>query len=159
MKPIVRNSLLMTGAVIAAFFIFARPSVSNGDQESLVIETKAGEQHEFSIEIADTPSEQEKGLMFRTSMAPDHGMLFEFPTIAPISFWMKDTLIPLDIIFIEADGKIVKVHANATPKSLAQIASDAPVRAVLELNGGRAAELGIGPGGMVRHRYFKPNMP
>lgn len=108
-----------------------------------------GREHRFRVEVARTDAEQAQGLMFRTEMGPDEGMLFpsEFPQ--PRSFWMKNTVIPLDLIFIGPDGLITNIIANATPYSLDPLRSAGPVIAVLELNGGRAAELGITPGAHV----------
>lgn len=88
--------------------------------------------------------------MFRRELGPDQGMIFPFAKPGMLSFWMKDTLIPLDLIFVRADGTIANVAANATPMSLAPIASEGPASLVLEIAGGRAAALGIRPGAKVR---------
>jgi len=104
----------------------------------------------FSVEIARTSAQQARGLMFRTSLADDRGMLFPFPDTRMASFWMKNTVIPLDIIFIRADGRIENIAANTTPYSTDPVESTAPVVAVLELRGGLAAERGIKPGDRVR---------
>lgn len=111
--------------------------------------THDGQEHRFRVEVARTEAEQAQGLMFRTEMGPDEGMLF--PTARPQarSFWMKNTVIPLDLIFIGPDRRIVNIAANAVPYSLEPIPSAGPAIAVLELNGGRAAELGITPGARV----------
>lgn len=108
-----------------------------------------GKTHRFKVEVARSPAEQSQGLMFRTEMAPDEGMIF--PTAAPQfrSFWMRNTVMPLDLLFIGADGLVSNIAANATPYSEESIPSDGPVVAVLELVGGRAAELGIMPGARV----------
>ncbi len=108
-----------------------------------------GQTHSFRVELAETPEQQAQGLMFRAEMGADEGMLF--PTAQPQmrSFWMRNTVIPLDLIFVGPDRRVVNVAANATPYSEDNIVSEAPVIAVLELNGGRAAELGIGPGALV----------
>ena len=103
----------------------------------------------FHVEIASTPAEQERGLMFRRSMKADHGMIFPMSPPRPVSFWMKNTLIPLDIIFIGPDHMISSIAARATPMSLATIDSFSPVSAVLELNGGTCERLGIQPGDRV----------
>lgn len=123
--------------------------------EKMTIETRKGERHVFDIEIARTASEQAYGLMKRKSMPADHGMLFLFNTEDERSFWMKNTLIPLDMIFIRADGTIHSIHDSAIPHDLTPINSNGPVMAVLELNGGRAADLGIKPGDKAFHRSFK----
>jgi len=108
-----------------------------------------GRTHAFRVEIADSARSQAQGLMFRTAMAPDEGMLFPYDPPRPASFWMKNTVIPLDLVFIGPDRRVINVAANAVPYSEANILSEGPVIAVLELNGGRAAELGIGPGALV----------
>jgi len=95
------------------------------------------------LEVASTPAAMERGLMYRTSLPESSGMLFVFPEDADHSFWMKNTLIPLDMLFIKADGTIVRIAANTKPLSEDPVPSYEPVRAVLEIAGGRAAELGI----------------
>jgi len=108
-----------------------------------------GKSHAFRVEMAGTMEQQEKGLMFRTAMAPDEGMLFPSDTAELRSFWMKNTVIPLDIVFIGPDHLISNIAANAVPYSLEPINSEGAAIAVLELNGGRAAQLGIVPGARV----------
>lgn len=105
--------------------------------------------HRFIVEVARSPDEEAQGLMFRQSLAPDRGMIFPFDPPRVATFWMKNTLIPLDMVFIRADGTIESIAANAVPLSLDTEASQGPVVAVLEIAGGRAAELGIGPGDKV----------
>lgn len=117
----------------------------------LTIDSK-GKRHAFTVEVARTPQEQAQGLMFRTELAPDAGMIFPFGTSKPASFWMKNTVIPLDIIFVRADGSIESIAANTVPYSLDAVSSGEPVAAVLELAAGRSAELGIGPGDIVKWR-------
>ena len=114
----------------------------------LSIRTAAGE-HKFKVEVARTPEEQERGLMFRTSLASDGGMIFPYDPPRPASFWMKNTLIPLDMIFIRKDGTIARIADNTTPESLEPVQSGEPVAAVLELAGGRAAELGLSEGDRI----------
>lgn len=115
----------------------------------LTIDSK-GKRHSFTVEVARTSQEQAQGLMFRTELAPDAGMIFPFGAPKPASFWMKNTVIPLDIIFVRADGSIESIAANTVPYSLDPVASGEPVAAVLELAGGRAAQLGIAPGDIVK---------
>lgn len=103
----------------------------------------------ITVEIAASPQEQAKGLMFRTELAPDRGMLFPFPVPKRASFWMKNTYIPLDIIYVQQDGIIESIAANAEPTSLTPIPSKGEVSAVLELAGGRAAQLGIKAGDRI----------
>ena len=112
--------------------------------------TSAGAKHKFIVEVAVTPEEQATGLMYRESLAPDRGMIFPDKVPNYASFWMKNTLIPLDMIFIRADGSIASIEANTVPLSLQLVYSDEPVTAVLEIAGGRAAELGIKPGDKVK---------
>ncbi len=105
--------------------------------------------HRFSVELARTADEQAQGLMFRERLAPDAGMLFPFSPPRPASFWMKNTLIPLDMIFIRPDGTIGRIAANTVPHSLEPVAFGEPTAAVLEIAGGRAAQLGITEGDRV----------
>lgn len=102
--------------------------------------------HRFNVELATTPAEQEQGLMDRTTLAPDHGMLFVFPDAQPRTFWMKNTLIPLDILFFDAARRLVAIQADAQPcrtDPCPLYPSAVPARYVLELNAGTAARLGI----------------
>ena len=103
----------------------------------------AGKVHSFAVEVARTEAEQERGLMFRDHLSPKGGMIFPMNPPRVASFWMKNTLIPLDMIFIRADGTIARIAADTVPYSLAPVGSDEPVAAVLEIAGGRAGELGI----------------
>ena len=105
--------------------------------------------HRFTVELAQTAEEQARGLMFRTELQPDAGMVFPFAKDRIASFWMKNTVIPLDIIFVRRDGTIESIAANTVPYSLDPVQSREPVAAVLEIAGGRAAELGIAPGDKI----------
>jgi uncharacterized protein len=122
-------------------------------QNPLVIQTAKGRVN-FSVEMALTPQQQQIGLMFRKSLAPNAGMLFDFGRESPQAFWMRNTLIPLDMLFIKADGTIVRIAAMTKPLSEDTVPSYEPVRVVLEIAGGRAAELGIQPGDKAIHRIF-----
>ncbi len=122
--------------------------------EALEAVTPAGRTR-FFVEIADTDAEREKGLMFRKEVPPDRGMLFDFKTPREVAFWMKNTLIPLDIIYIRTDGTILSIARNTTPLSEAPIPSGGPVVGVLELAGGRAGEISLMPGDRIEHRIFK----
>jgi uncharacterized membrane protein (UPF0127 family) len=113
----------------------------------LIFHSQNGD-HPFILELADTPAEQERGLMFRRSLGPNEGMLFSLSPTQEISFWMKNTLIPLDMIFVGRDSTIVKI-ATAKPLDETSIPSGEPVNMVIEIRGGRAAELGIRPGDSV----------
>jgi len=119
----------------------------------LTIVTASGP-HKFTVELATTPPQMAQGLMFRQSLAPDAGMLFDFVAPSMATMWMKNTLIPLDMLFVDAKGQIVNIHERAVPGSLETIAAAAPVRAVIELNGGTAARLGIRPGDRVVYPIF-----
>jgi uncharacterized membrane protein (UPF0127 family) len=110
--------------------------------------------HKFTVELAQTPAQMEQGLMFRQSLAPDAGMLFDFRTPQIATMWMKNTYIPLDMLFVDDHGRIVNIRERAVPQSLDIIAAAAPVRVVIELNGGTAARLGIKPGDQVRFPLF-----
>lgn len=111
--------------------------------------TTASGAHAFKVEVAATPGEQERGLMFRQVMGADEGMIFPMNPPRPAAFWMKNTVIPLDIIFIGADHKVLNVAANAVPYDLSPLPSDGAAAAVLELIGGRAAQIGLKPGDTV----------
>ncbi|MER8426563.1 DUF192 domain-containing protein [Mesorhizobium sp. M1403] len=140
----------------SAFFYFQQSSSADGkamilpvDPAPLVAVTKAGERS-FSVEIADTPAEREAGLMFRRHMADNHGMLFVFGAPQDVSFWMKNTPLRLDLIFVGQDGRIRAIK-QGEPQSEAIISPDEPVRFVLELKAGTAAKKGIKDGDLLRH--------
>jgi uncharacterized protein len=115
----------------------------------LTITTASGKAHRFTVEVARTPEEQARGLMERQSLGPDKGMIFPYQPPQPVAFWMKNTLIPLDMIFIAPGGRIARIEANAVPLSQEPVGSGDPVEAVLEIAGGRSAELGIAAGDRV----------
>jgi uncharacterized protein len=146
-------------AIVALLALLASGTAARADQvaafnkSAITIDTVAGPRH-FAIELARTPEQQELGLMFRPSLAPDAGMLFDFGETKPASFWMKNTLIPLDMLFITADGRVADIHEHAEPLSEAVIASHVPVRAVLEIKGDTVAQLGIRVGDVVHHPIF-----
>ena len=119
------------------------------DQVPLTVTASGGQVHRFIVEVARTPEEQAQGLMNRQSLGPDRGMVFPYEYPQPVAFWMKNTLIPLDIIFIAPGGRILRIEANTVPLSLEPVGSGEPVEAVLEIAGGRAAELGIAAGDKV----------
>lgn len=110
-----------------------------------------GGRESFAVELADEPSERSQGLMFRDRMDPAAGMLFVYERPGRAQFWMKNTLIPLDMIFADATGRVTRVHSNAVPGDLTAIDGGDGVAYVLEINGGLAAKLGIGPGAELRH--------
>ncbi|HWI86539.1 MAG TPA: DUF192 domain-containing protein [Sphingomonas sp.] len=147
----------MKAAALAALLILAAPLPAQAEIASAqhlaavpltIVSGKV--KHLYRVEVARTPEQQQIGLMFRTKLARDHGMIF--PRTPPdfASFWMKNTFIPLDLLFIRPDGTVASIAANATPLSLAEIRSGEPVAAVLELAGGEAKRSGIRPGDLVR---------
>ena len=123
------------------------------DPGELVIDAASG-QHRFTIELASTDGERARGLMFRRAMQPDHGMLFDFQKPQPVAFWMKNTPLPLDMLFIDEAGIVVQIAADTVPYSETPIPSEEPIRAVLEVNAGTAKRLGITAGAKVRHPIF-----
>ncbi len=134
----------------ALLLLLVLPLAACADDSHLVIKSANGD-HSFTVEVVDTPSGRAKGLMFRTALAPDAGMLFDFHEIRPVSFWMQNTLIPLDMLFITHEGKIANIHVNAHPQDPTSIPSAGPVEFVLEIPGGRSVELGIAAGDTVVH--------
>jgi len=114
--------------------------------------------HRFTVQVAATPDEQERGLMFFKSLGPDQGMIFPYDPPQEVSFWMENTLIPLDIVFIRPDGTIARI-TNAKPLDETPLPSGEPIGAVLEIRGGRAAELGIKPGDEVEWGSHRPLRP
>ena len=144
--------------LIASLFLTSCASMSEAllvplPTETISIDTTAGA-HAFNVEIAADRSSQTRGLMYRRAMAPDAGMLFDLHQSEQIAFWMKNTYLPLDVVFIRADGTISSIESNATPFSTDSIPSQEPVRAVLEINGGRAHELGLHAGAHVHSAIF-----
>ena len=125
------------------------PMILPVDPAPLSIETAGGERR-FSIEVADDDRERSAGLMFRAEMKDDHGMLFVFEHTRRLAFWMKNTPMPLDLVFIGGNGRIVGI-LKGEPYSVAPIAPEAPARFVLELKAGTAQKAGIAPGDRVRH--------
>ncbi|MDD5586964.1 MAG: DUF192 domain-containing protein [Alphaproteobacteria bacterium] len=123
----------------------------------LTIETGDGKTAAFNVELAETPEQQRQGLMFRRSLPQDSGMLFLFKSAAPVDFWMKNTLIPLDMIFVREDGAIAKIAARTVPHDLTKISSGEPVSGVLEINGGEAERLGLKPGDKVLYPALGEN--
>ncbi|MEL6364555.1 MAG: DUF192 domain-containing protein [Pseudomonadota bacterium] len=126
------------------------------EEAPVVIETASGPAR-FVVEIADEPEEMSRGLMFRRELADDAGMLFVYEQPRRASMWMKNTYIPLDIIYIRTDGTIARIAEMAEPHSLDTIPSGEIVAAALEIRGGRAGELGIEPGDLVRHPLIDRN--
>ena len=123
-------------------------------KEKLTIITRDGKRHEFNVEMALTPEQQKVGLMFRKEVPADGGMLFDWGAPRDSTMWMRNTVSPLDMLFINADGTIRRIAENTVPESLATIDSGGPVRATLELAAGTARRLGIHVGDKVEQRIF-----
>ena len=123
--------------------------------DRLVIVGMDGHRHTFEVELAQTVPQQTQGLMYRRTMPGDAGMLFDFHQVKPIAMWMKNTLLPLDMIFIAQDGTVAGIAERAVPQSEDIITSPVPVLAVLEVNGGTAARLGIKTGDRVEYPLFQ----
>ena len=149
MRSFARKTLY---ACLALLLVVAAP-VAAFEQSELVV--RSGDQaHRFRVELARTPDERSRGLMFRRQMDADAGMLFDFGRNDRHAMWMKNTFIPLDMLFIREDGTIHRIAERTVPQSETVIPSGGRVRAVLELNGGTAERLGIKPGDVVEHGMF-----
>ncbi len=148
-------------ALLALCLAFAAPA-SGGEMafaaSELWIES-GGARHRFRVELAETPAQHARGLMFRTDLAPDAGMLFDYGAPRHVSMWMKNTLVPLDMLFIAADGEIVRIARWTTPLSLEPVPSPGPVAGVLELRGGTADRLGLRAGDRAVHPIFARDGP
>jgi len=122
--------------------------------DRLTIVTATAE-HGFRVEVAETPRQRSQGLQHRRTMDSDAGMLFDFQTVEPVTMWMKNTYVPLDMLFIAADGRILKITRDTAPLDLTPIPSAGLVRGVLEIRAGTAVKLGIKAGDRVSHRIFQ----
>jgi len=142
-------ALLFLGLPVAS-----AQDAASGPTEPLTIASRAG-RHTFAVEVMRTDAERSRGLMYRRTMAPDHGMLFDFQAVAPVAMWMKNTYLPLDMVFIRADGTIARVATGTEPLSTKVIPSGEAVLSVLELNAGTTARLGIHAGDRVEHDLFR----
>ena len=152
-----RRMLSLLFVAFALGFTVARAQTAPQPElpkEKLVIVTRDGQEHVFNVEMALSPDQEVTGLMFRRSVPEDGGMLFDWGAPRDSKMWMKNTLVPLDMVFINADGTIRSIAENTVPQSLAPIYSRGPVRATLELAGGTTAQLGIRVGDKVRQRIF-----
>jgi uncharacterized membrane protein (UPF0127 family) len=151
-----RCRVLRLSIVPAVAVLIATAVAAAAELQPLEVVTRNGV-HTFAVEMALTPEQQQQGLMFRRELPEGQGMLFDFRREQETAFWMKNTFIPLDMIFIRADGKIHRIAANTTPLSEALVPSLGPVRAVLEVLGGITRKLGITTGDQVAHPIFKGN--
>lgn len=137
------------GALLA---LIAVSSACHDSRPAVVLHPQSGKPVTVFVEVADTPDTEMRGLMYRTHLDRDHGMIFLFDAESKHTFWMKNTPLPLDMVFISHDGRVVGIHANAEPFSLRTIDVEAPSRAVLEVNGGFAAAHGLAVGDRVTYR-------
>jgi uncharacterized membrane protein (UPF0127 family) len=138
----------------ALMFVVAPAQAAAVKTETLVIETAKGEQV-FKVEVVREEKDRNRGLMYRKRMADNRGMLFDYDPPQDVAFWMKNTYISLDIIFVDATGKIITIAAKTKPLSLDRIPSNGVARGVLEIKGGFAEKLGIKVGDRVRHQMFE----
>ena len=148
-----RRDMLALLALLPAGALAQEPDIKQAQpelpKEKLVIATRDGKEHVFNVEMAKTPEQQTVGLMFRTSVPPDGGMLFDWGRPRESQMWMRNTLVPLDMVFINEDGTIRSIAENTVPESLAVIDSRGPVRATLELAAGTTERLDIRVGDKV----------
>ena len=154
-----QHSVLILAVAAWATFAAAVPSsaqvkLQSFERDTLAIETGGGERYRFEVELARTDAQHAQGLMYRRSLAEDAGMLFLYRGAGTVSMWMKNTKIPLDMMFIAPDGHIVDIAERTVPYSLETVSSRRAASAVLEVNGGTVARLGIQTGDRVRHRAF-----
>lgn len=142
-----------SGLITALLALLGASGTAGADCAPDLVELRnaAGQVQRFHVEVADDPEEQSKGLMFREKMAMSAGMLFVFPQEKHATFWMKNTLLPLDMIFADAEGRVTRVHSAAVPLDETMIDGGEGVRFVLEINAGLAAPMGIEPGAVLRH--------
>ncbi|ABD88338.1 DUF192 domain-containing protein [Rhodopseudomonas palustris] len=152
----IRSALRVGAGRLAALMMLATwlvGAASAAEMQTLEIVTKSGVQV-FAVEVATTEQEKTTGLMYRKELADGRGMLFDFSPEQPVSMWMKNTFIPLDMIFIRADGRISRIAENTVPQSLSIIPSGPPAKGVLEVIAGTAKKYGIAPGDRVAHPLF-----
>ncbi|MDB2414845.1 DUF192 domain-containing protein [Rickettsiales bacterium] len=134
--------------IITPFFVYA-------NNQQITIETKKGQKILFDVEIANNPESRQKGLMWREKMEPQNGMLFIFPENKIVNMWMKNTYLPLDMLFINEHGKIIHIHHNAEPLSTKNISFPKPARALLEINAGLSKKINIEVGDIVLDFSYK----
>ncbi len=148
---VIRESL---GVLVACFVaVMVSTGARAAELQPLEIVTKSGVRV-FTVEVAKTEQERATGLMYRKELPEGRGMLFDFSPEQPVSMWMKNTFIPLDMIFVRGDGRILRIAENTTPQSEKIISSGGLVRGVIEVAGGTAKKLGISPGDRVGHPLF-----
>ena len=146
----------MAALALCLSLVAAAASAGPCREDRVDLRTPEGGAARFTVEIADTPEERARGLMFRTDLPESHGMLFVFDPPQPVAFWMKNTPLPLDILYVDASGRVLNIAERTTPFSEATLPSAGPVRLVLEINGGLSERYGIGPGAELRHPALDP---
>lgn len=151
--PVLRRA----GAAVAIAAV-ALPLAACSDEGKLRLHTATGD-YSFNVEVVDTPETRAQGLMFRQELADDAGMLFDFKEERQVSFWMRNTFIPLDMIFVGSDGVVKTIHVNARPQDPTSIPSQVPVQFVLEIPGGRSVEIGLQPGDTMEHPLVGASQP
>ncbi len=153
-----RNKGLALAAAVGLLAISGTVAVADACRDDQVKLRGDWGQARFTVELADSEAERNKGLMFRESMPRSAGMLFVYPEPDIVGFWMKNTLIPLDMIFLDATGTVQRIHANAIPHDETPIMGGAGILAVLEINGGMSEALGITVGSQMQHPAFDPQL-
>lgn len=151
--PRFKLDIRIVAAAVIAWVSLSVAGVSAAEMQPLEIVTRSGV-HVFTVEVAKTEQERATGLMYRKELAEGRGMLFDFSPEQPVSMWMKNTFIPLDMIFIRSDGRILRIAENTEPHSEKIISSGGLARGVLEVIGGTARKYGIQPGDRVAHPLF-----
>jgi uncharacterized membrane protein (UPF0127 family) len=155
----VASVLRISGAAVAALLLFSPASISDVQAESLEKQPlsfiTASGKHKITVEVADSDQERSTGLMFRRTLGDEDGMIFLYPRNEPISMWMKNTYISLDMIFVRSDGVIHRIEEGTEPFSEATINSDGDVRAVIEMKAGSAKRLGLKSGDKVDYPAFR----
>jgi hypothetical protein len=147
-------TLPFRGVLLALALLAAPAAAETPEPTERVLVLTANGPVELRLELADEPAERTVGLMFRERLAERTGMLFDFGNVGPVAMWMRNTVIPLDMLFLAESGRIVHIRARTTPHSLDTITPGTPVRGVIELAGGEAARLGIAPGDLVVRPLF-----
>ena len=150
-----RRLIFICALLLASPLASLAAVAANLPHDVLLVET-ASSQYRFDVEIADDPAERAEGLMYRQTLADNAGMLFLYPQPQPVQFWMKNTVLSLDIVFVRADGTIARIAADATPMSEDLIPSGEPVRAVLEVKAGTMRGLGVKVGDRLRNATYFP---
>lgn len=151
--PAPLRALSLALLIASALLFQAGGAVIAQDHDRVTIVTEDA-RHVFTVELANTPATRAQGLMYRRSMPEDHGMLFDFGRVEMVTMWMRNTYIPLDMLFIRADGTIARIARNTEPLSERRISSGEPVLGVLEINAGLSSRLGIDVGDRVEHDMF-----